>query len=227
MMQSGDTDAAVGRILKENAKRNAEKHAVFNPITGEGSTFASERVRVEISDFPMPVMYLPKEMMGVPMVRLLVKEKTIERFFDRHVAPAYAKKGIHYEYGEDEKQKIIEQFVRIRIKHDYPFWAAFLVYIKNKGGGEDVLFRLNRPQRRLVERLERRRLAGQPIRLVLLKARQWGGSTCIQMYIAWLQLVHKVGLNSLIIAHQGTASDEIEDMFRRMIGCYQIGRAHV
>lgn len=220
MMQSGDTDAAVGRILKENAKRNAEKHAVFNPITGEGSTFAPERVKVEISDFPMPVMYLPKEMMSVPMVRLLVKEKTIERFFDRHVAPAYAKNEIHYEYGEDEKQKIIEQFVRIRIRFDYPFWAAFLVYIKNKGGGEDVLFRLNRPQRRLVERLERRRLDGQPMRLVLLKARQWGGSTCIQMYMAWLQLVHKVGLNSLIIAHQGMASDEIEDMFKRMIESY-------
>lgn len=232
MMQSGGIDAAVGCILKENARRNAEKHAVFNPITGEGSTFASERVKVEISDFPMPVMYLPKEMMDVPMVRLLVKEKTMERFFDRHVAPAYAKKGILYGYGEEEKQKIIEQFIRIRIRFDYPFWAAFLVYIKNKGGGEDVLFRLNRPQRKLVEHLERRRIAGQPIRLVLLKARQWGGSTCIQMYMAWLQLVHKVGLNSLIIAHQGMASDEIEDMFRRMIGCYptgylyELGRAH-
>ena len=215
-----DIRKAVEKILAENEKRNAEKHAYFNPITGEGSTFAKERVKVEIPDFPTPVMYLPKEMMDVPLVKMLSKAGNVEKFFNKDIVPGYAKKGVLYEYDEDEKQKIIEQFVRIRIQFDYPFWAAFLVYIKNKGGGEDVLFWLNRPQRRLVERLERKRKAGMPIRLVLLKARQWGGSTCIQMYMAWLQLVHKVGLNSLIIAHQGMASDEIEDMFKRMIEAY-------
>lgn len=217
-----DISKEVAKILAENARRNAEKHAYFNPITGEGSTFAKERVRVEIKDFPIPVMYLPKETMEVPFVKKLVKAGTVEKFFEKDVAPEYEKKGIHYDYCEDEKQKIIEQFVRIRIQDDFPFWSAFLVYIKNKGGGEDVLFRLNRPQRRLVERLERKRKAGMPIRLVLLKARQWGGSTCIQMYMAWLQLVLEYGLNSLIIAHQGMASDEIEDMFKRMIESYPI-----
>ena len=213
-------ERAVAQLIRENERRNAEKHAYFNPITGEGSTFAQERVRVEIPDFPLPVMWLPKEMLDVPLVRLLVKAGTVENFFEKSIAPAYAKKGVLYDYTDEEKRKIVEEFIRIRLRFDYPFWAAFLVYIKNKGGGEDVLFRLNRPQRRLVERLERRRLAGQPVRLVLLKARQWGGSTCIQMYMAWLQLVHKVGLNSLIIAHQGMASDEIEDMFKRMIESY-------
>lgn len=37
-----------------------------------------------------------------------------------------------------------------------------------------------------------------------------------------MQLVHRVGLNSLIIAHQGTGSDEIKDMFDRMIAQYPI-----
>ena len=41
--------------------------------------------------------------------------------------------------------------------------------------------------------------------------------------MAWLMLVHKVGLNSLIIAHQGTATDEIKDMFDRMIKRYPVG----
>ena len=40
--------------------------------------------------------------------------------------------------------------------------------------------------------------------------------------MAWLQLIHKVGLNSLIIAHQGAGSDEIKDMFDRMIKAYPI-----
>ena len=81
-------------------------------------------------------------------------------------------------------------------------------------------FVLNRPQRKFVECLEKMRLDGKPIRLILLKARQWGGSTCSQLYMAWLQLMHSTSLNSLIIAHQGVGSDEIKDMFDRMIESY-------
>ena len=40
--------------------------------------------------------------------------------------------------------------------------------------------------------------------------------------MAWLQLLHKTGLNSLIIAHQGAGSDEIKDMFDRMIKSYPV-----
>ncbi len=106
---------------------------------------------------------------------------------------------------------------RERIRHDFPYWAATRAYIKCKGGGEDILFRLNRAQRRLVETLEEMRTAGKPIRLILLKARQWGGSTCVQLYMAWLQLVLCPGLNSLIIAHQSSGTDEIKDMFDRLV----------
>jgi len=135
-----------------------------------------------------------------------------------------------YEYDNDEYaddlHKVIQQLVRLRCRYDFAFWAALYVYIKPKGGGEDILFRLTRPQRRFVERLERLRKAGKPIRIVLLKARQWGGSTTSQLYMAWLQLMHKVGLNSLIIAHQGSGSDEIKDMFDRMIKAYPVEMLH-
>lgn len=116
-----------------------------------------------------------------------------------------------------------EMFERLRIEHDFPYWAARYAFIKAKGGGEDILFHLNRPQRRLVEMLEKQRVAGRPIRLILLKARQWGGSTCAQIYMSWLQLVHQKGLNSLIIAQQKTATDEIKDMFDRLISSYPVG----
>ena len=126
------------------------------------------------------------------------------------------------EYSDEDKEKVIEQFVRIRVKHDFAFWAAMYVFIKQKGGGEDVHFRLNRPQRKLIMRFERRRLQGKPIRLILLKARQWGGSTATQIYMAWLQLVHKVGLNSLIVGHVKDASTEVKDMFDKLIKEYPI-----
>ncbi len=113
-------------------------------------------------------------------------------------------------------------FERKRILHDFPYWAAKYAYIKSKGGGDDKLFVLNRPQRILVSKLEEARTAGLPIRLLLLKARQWGGSTCIQLYMIWLQLVHEKGLNSLIIAHQASATDEIKDMFDRLMESYPL-----
>ncbi|MCH5243241.1 MAG: terminase, partial [Muribaculaceae bacterium] len=109
-----------------------------------------------------------------------------------------------------------------RCQNDFEYWAARCCYIKNKGGGGDVLFRLNPPQRKLVAELEKMRRANKPIRLILLKARQWGGSTCTQLYMAWLQMMKEEGLNSLIVAHQHAATAEIRDMFLRMIESYPL-----
>lgn len=219
-------DNIINEIVQENAKRNAEIYAKFDPISGKGSV--GERERVHIIDFPIKVQYLPVEMMKIPLVKRLVKYGSIDAFLEAINKEEH--NGEDCEYSEEDYEtdrlKVIQQFVRLRCRYDFPFWAAFYVYIKNKGGGEDVLFRLTRPQRRFVERLERLRKAGKPIRLVLLKARQWGGSTTSQIYMAWLQLVHKVGLNSLIIAHQGAGSDEIKDMFDRMIKTYPVEMLH-
>ena len=198
-------------ILKENDKRNADVYQKFDPISGIGSI--GERVEVRIDGFPLETQYIPIEMLSIPLVKLLIKCGSIIKFLTEE---------LEVEYSEEDRLKVIEQFVRLRCRYDFAFWAALYVFIKNKGGGEDVLFRLTRPQRKFVERLEKLRKANKPIRIVLLKARQWGGSTTSQLYMAWLQLIHKVGLNSLIIAHQGAGSDEIKDMFDRMIKAYPI-----
>lgn len=208
-------EEAIQAIIKENERRNAEIYAKFDPVSGEGSV--GERKRVVIDDFPISVQWLPVEMLRVPLVRQIVECGSVRAFLTDN---------LNVEYTEEDRLKVIEQFVRIRCRYDFAFWAAVFVYIKRKGGGEDVLFRLSRPQRRFVKRLERLRKAGKPIRIVLLKARQWGGSTVSQLYMAWLQLVHKVGLNSLIIAHQGAGSDEIKDMFDRMIKAYPVEMLH-
>lgn len=205
----------IAEMLKENERRNAEMLAAFDPITGDGSVGA--RVHVEVADFPLRVQWLPREMLEVELVRILMRCGSVEAFLEDVL-------GV--EATAEEREKVVEQWVRVRCRYDFPFWAALLVYIKNKGGGEDVLFRLTYPQRRFVERLEAMRLSGRPIRLVLLKARQWGGSTTSQLYMAWLQLEHRVGLNSLIIAHQGAGSDEIKDMFDRMIKAYPVKMLH-
>ncbi|MGM9844780.1 MAG: terminase [Muribaculaceae bacterium] len=209
-MANVDNDIdAIADILAENDSRNGVMHAKFDPLTGENSV--GERRRVEISDFVLPVQWLPIDMLGVPFVAKLVATGSID---------AFLKRVLHTEPNDIDRHKVAETFIRLRYRYDFPFWAASTVWIHNKDAGNDVLFRLRYPQRLLVARFEKKRLANQPIRIVLLKARQWGGSTTTQLYMAWLQLFHKAGLNSLIIAHQGVASDEIKDMFDTMIKAY-------
>lgn len=201
--------AEVHNILLENERRNRVINAPFNPITGEGAILDREKVCIE--DFPLPTQYLPKSMLKVPLIKKLIKAGSIRTFITN---------TLKSEYSEEDKQKVIEQFVRVRIKHDFCFWAATYCFIKQKGGGEDIRFRLNRPQRKLISRFEAKRVNNKPIRIILLKARQWGGSTATQLYMAWLQLVHQTGLNSLIVGHVKDASTEVKDMFDRMIKKY-------
>ncbi len=214
-MTTNTTDTEIAKLLAENDRRNEVMYAKFDPVTGEGSV--GERVRVCISDFAIPVQWLPVEMMDIPFVKKLVKAGSIDKFLSS---------VMHVEPNDDDYIKVSRTLIRLRYKHDFPFWTATLVYIHNKDAGKDVLFRLWYPQRILVSRFEAKRKAGLPIRLILLKARQWGGSTTTQLYMAWLQFFHKKGLNSLIIAHQGTASDEIKDMFDLMIKKHPVEFLH-
>lgn len=211
-MSKGDS---IHEMLQENVRRRAVVFASFNPVSGEGSI--GERVSFSVDGFPIKVQYVPVEMLDAPYVRLLLQAGSVD---------ALVRDFLFLPVTDEAREKVVEEFVRIRMRYDFAFWAAVFVYIKRKGGGSDVLFRLNRPQRKLICRLESMRKAGKPIRLILLKARQWGGSTAIQIYMSWLQLVHEEGLNSLIIAHQGTGSDEIKDMFDRMIKAYPVDMLH-
>lgn len=170
----------LSEIIKENKRRNNIIYAPFNPVTGLGSV--GKRTRVHITDFAIPEQYLPETMMHIPLVKKLIKAGSIREFL---------KNNLNEEPSTEDITKVSRALIRLRYKHDFPFWAATLVYIHNKKAGSDVLFRLYYPQRILVERFERRRLAKEPIRLILLKARQWGGSTTTQLYMAWLQLWHK------------------------------------
>lgn len=205
----------VDELMSENTRRTNEAHAVFNPITGEGSIL--ERTKVVIPDFPIPVQYLPVGMLRVPLMQQLVKAGSVADFLTER---------LEVDDTPDNRHEVVVSVVRLRCVFDFPFWAALLVFIHPKGGGDDVRFWLNRPQRKLITKYERLRLAGMPIRIILLKARQWGGSTATQMYFAWLQLVQRTGLNSLIISHVLSSSYTILDMFDNMLDKYPVEYLH-
>ena len=78
-------------------------------------------------------------------------------------------------------------FNRLRTRHDFEYWCVKCCKIRDKSTGKIKPFKLNAPQRYVATLFEQDRAAGRPIRFIMLKARQWGGSTLVQMYMAWIQ----------------------------------------
>lgn len=62
------------------------------------------------------------------------------------------------------KQMSAHDFNQLRQRHDFEYWCATCVTVKDKSGYADVRLRLNRPQRIIAGVLERQRTASQPIR---------------------------------------------------------------
>ncbi len=201
-----DTEQSViVRMLEENRLRNDAIQAIFQPQTGEGCLH--HRTHVHIDDYLPRDVYLPDRMLEEPLVSGIVECGSVKGYAQR--------RGLTH-------MEVLEQLELSRCKHDFCYWAWRYVRIKPKDGGEDIPFVLNRPQRRLVSLLEEARLRGEPIRVIVLKARQWGGSTVTQIYMAWLQLIQHKGLNSLIVGHVKTASAEVSSMFDKLMDNYPL-----
>lgn len=66
---------------------------------------------------------------------------------------------------------------------DFVKWCADCVTVTDKLTGRPVPLTLNAPQRRVLAVMEERRRRGLPVRLILLKARQWGGSALCYLLI--------------------------------------------
>lgn len=197
----------VGDMLAENSRRRAA--AAVDPISGEG--LPGCRVSVTVEGLEPATQRIPAAMAADAFVGALVKAGSVDKFI----------KSLDLKPTDEERRHIVDKWDRTRIAHDFHYWAARYVRIKSKEG-DIIPFRLNAPQRRLVEAFEGMRLRAVPIRLVLLKARQWGGSTATQLYMAWIQLVHRTGWNSLIIGHQSAATAEVNGMFELMMEHYPI-----
>ena len=111
--------------------------------------------------------------------------------------------------------QIIDKF-----KDDFALWAVTCVKVRHKLTGQLVPFALNRPQLKVLEVMERQRRAGLPIRVILLKARQWGGSTLVTLYMAWIQMIHCRNWHSLVCAHFKDAGTVIRNLYQQMVDSY-------
>ncbi len=113
----------------------------------------------------------------------------------------------------------------LRFRHDFEYWCVSCVSIKPKDGYRNVAFRLNRAQRKVLAALEEDRLAGRPMRIIVLKARQWGCSTLIQNYMAWIQLCIRTNWSSLICCHKKDCAVNIRRLYADLISGYPEGLA--
>ncbi len=200
----------INDFITENTQRNLRLQARYNPASGEGCY--GERHTVCLPDAPIPTQHIPAAMMEeCAWVRRLIDSGSIDGFIA----------AILNEKPSIELRNIVWMlWIKERIRYDFEFWAAMYVKIKDKLGQEDIPFILNRPQRRYLAALEEMRTTQQPIRLVMLKARQWGGSTLTQIYMAWIQLVHRRNWNSVICAHLKDAAAQIKGMYTKLLDNY-------
>ena len=74
------TNADVKKIIDGNCERLKRNSAVYNPVTGEGST-SLERRWVKIEGFPLTRMNLPVEMLSDRLVEEL-SQKGVHSFLE-------------------------------------------------------------------------------------------------------------------------------------------------
>jgi hypothetical protein len=193
-------------MVAENEQRLRELFPRYNPLTGEDAP--GKRRELILDDFfDGRALWLPLEMFSIGFVYRLSRAGSIEEF-------SY---DVYGEYNDELRSTIIEELLRLRGRYDFYFYSYAFVKIKNKDGGDDIPFLLRPAQIKLVKRFEEMRLAGKPIRVILLKARQWGGSTCVQVYMSWIQIMWKKAWSSIIVGHQGDSAAEVKDMYIKLI----------
>jgi hypothetical protein len=198
---------SIPSIIQENQRRLDIMNSDYDPVTGLGSPL--DRFEFYLFKGQKKPIFLPESMETVKEVA----EVLDSRF---NSAEEYAtSKGLNH-------LTFIDKIHQARLDHDFEFWAFLAILIKNKEGGVDINFRLNNGQKKLLKELMRMFNANIPIRIILLKARQWGGSTLVQIFMFWIQARHKINWNSLIAAHIQQAAINIRTMLKKAVTSYPI-----
>lgn len=199
-------------MIRLNRIREKQLFIDYNPLTGENAP--GKRKMVHIDDFYMydeecqaADLNLPVQMLSVGVIYRISRCESIEKF-------CYEEYGY---YDADIRATVMEEFLREWAKYDFYFFCYAYARIKNKEGGEDIPFKLRPAQIKLANHFEEDRIAGKPIRIILLKCRQWGGSTLTQIYMAWIQIMWVKSWNSIIVGHQGDSAAEVKDMYVKLI----------
>jgi hypothetical protein len=195
----------IDNLLKENKVRYDTIVNLGDQRTGKGCH--NHSIRLELKDCPIRVQYVTEEVFQTEVYQSLSKAGSV-----RQLVKDFNALGMDV----DDKD-IMNWMFKTRCEHDpwFAFYHCFMITYKLTG--EVGPFILNYPQHIVLSKLEDMRKEGKPMRLILLKARQWGGSTLVQLYMAWIQLFVKKGWNSVIVAQTKDTARRIKSMYRRVL----------
>lgn len=177
----------IPEIVKINKQRLRAMDATYDPISGKGSPLP--RKEISYKDRGDTITFLaPEHMLNLPVFSELIRLGSIEKLVE----------SVFGKYSEDKHTALRKELLDLRLKEDFEFYGYACVKIPAKDSENLIRFKLNGPQRKLIAIFEKMRLAGVPIRVIIDKARQWGGSTCTQIYMNWIQLFHRKRWNMAI-----------------------------
>lgn len=203
----------IRELIAENHQRRQDIFGPYEPLTGVGCYGFGTKMRrhVHIPDCIIPDMWVPVETLEIPIWHEVLRFGSIRRFIEES-------ESLGRDYDEGYHQDVEEALFQARC-YDDPEFAFFMAdQIVDKVSGNMVPFRIRYAQRRLLAVFEDLRRAGKPILVVLLKARQWGGSTLTQMYIKWMQEYrHPNGWNAAVITQADSTSKKIKAMYRKAV----------
>ncbi|MBQ8694318.1 MAG: hypothetical protein IJ513_01605, partial [Bacteroidaceae bacterium] len=116
-------------IIKENIRRLGEISAVYNPVTGEGST-SVVRQWTTFEGFPVERINLPATMLSDEQIQQLSSMG----------AGRYLTDVMHTEASDRNIIRLWLKFCLKRIRHDFEYWARTMTTIADKGKGRDTAF---------------------------------------------------------------------------------------
>ncbi|MEQ9487469.1 MAG: hypothetical protein RIM72_00600 [Alphaproteobacteria bacterium] len=106
-----------------------------------------------------------------------------------------------------------ERQIRSQLKSDFNHYAGKCLKIRQKNGSIAPL-NLNDAQRRVHTLIEEQRKRDGRVRMLILKARQWGCSTYVGARFYW-RATHKRGMKAYVLTHRQEATDNLYRMIER------------
>lgn len=210
-------DPAIRDIVIEHRRRYYDIFGEYNPLTGKNCYAFDSRIKVCVEDFYVSVcgtcvqlseMWVYRECLDNLQFRQVAECGSVER---------YLRDIMHMEPTAKHIDKVVKNMCRVRMKDDPEFAIYITDKIQDKLSGDMIPFKLNYPQRRLIALFEDMRRSGHAVRVIVLKARQWGGSTLTQLYIKWIQDFRRDGWNAIVVSQTKKTSKKIKAMYKKAI----------
>lgn len=196
-------------LFTQNAERLKKLSLPYNPLTGEGSLI--ERYNLEFTCRGAKYSYnLPTHMKRLKEIEDIEIFKDVDKYLTYHLG--YTSEQLRCEFEQ--------AFFDLRLDEDFEFWAYITAKIQDKATSKDIPFILNPPQRKLLLVYETERVSNRPIRVLIDKSRQWGGSTLTDLYMAWIQQRHRTGWNMAICTQLEPQARGIRAMYKRLANYY-------